>query len=263
MFSIPDDAMFSLFDARYLKRDDPVSVFYDDKNESGWYTAKVESVVATGVKVKYTKDNSRELVRWDTPGTTATTRIRLPPSTSAMDQDESKRDNGDGGGGGRRGKCKDAVDASINSLLGELRTFQEENMCDSLAKMYVSRLLRRNLRDIKFDDRTLDSIHTFLQTKDLLSNPHRYDTNVDKGLTEGHIDGTDNNAPITDNNKAQYIARKVRGIMMDNVKSSLDCMRDGFQLVPRSGPNRGTPLLDLTVPLAVSACMSACMTTTP
>ena len=157
MFSIPDDAMFSLFDARYLKRDDPVSVFYDDKNESGWYTAKVESVVATGVKVKYTKDNSRELVRWDTPGTTATTRIRLPPSTSAMDQDESKRDNGDGGGGGRRGKCKDAVDASINSLLGELRTFEEKNICDSLANLYVSKLRRRNPeRDCTFDKRTLD-----------------------------------------------------------------------------------------------------------
>ena len=151
MFSIPDaDAMFSLFDAQHLKPGDTVSVFFEDedKNESGWYDAKVESVVATGVKVKYIKDKSRERIRWDTPGTTTTTRIRLPLSTSAMDQDESKGNDGDEDGGRSREKSKDAMDASIDSLLGELRTFQEESMCDSIAKMYVSRLLRRNLRDL-------------------------------------------------------------------------------------------------------------------
>ena len=72
------------------------------------------------------------------------------------------------------------------------------------------------------------------------------------GMTEGEIDETESEEPLTNNNKAQYIARKVRGIMMDNIKHSLDCMRDGFRLVPSSGPNRGKNLLDLTVHLAVS-----------
>ena len=38
---------------------------------------------------------------------------------------------------------------------------------------------------------------------------------------------------------------------MDNIKSSLDCMRDGFQLVSYNGSNRGNPQLDLTTHLAV------------
>ena len=71
------------------------------------------------------------------------------------------------------------------------------------------------------------------------------------GMTEGEIDGTESEEPLTNNNKAQCIARRVRGIMMDNIKSSLDCMRDGFQLVSHNGSNRGNPQLDLTVHLAV------------
>ena len=68
------------------------------------------------------------------------------------------------------------------------------------------------------------------------------------GMTEGEIDGTESEEPLTNNNKAQCIARRVRGMMMDNIKSSLDCMRNGFRLA-----GKGKPLLDLTTHLAVSA----------
>ena len=195
MLSIPDDVQQQpvelreesiLFDAGSLKPGDTVSVFFDgeDESESGWHDAKVVRNVDTGIRVNYTKDNTSELIRWDTPDTTTTTRIRPLSSTNAMCQGESKGDDGDGrgggsarggggcrGGGGRGGGKSEGGDGCaqghswkseeaqqrIDSLLGELRTFEEKNICDSLANLYVSKLRQRNPeRDCTFDKRTLD-----------------------------------------------------------------------------------------------------------
>ena len=81
---------------------------------------------------------------------------------------------------------------------------------------------------------------------------HRYAQDVNsEGMTEGEFDETESEEPLTNNNKAQCIARRVRGIMLnDNIKRSLDCMRNGFRLA-----GKGKPLLDLTTHLAVSICM--------
>ena len=70
-------------------------------------------------------------------------------------------------------------------------------------------------------------------------------------LDIGSFDGSANEDPITNENKAECIVAKVKRVLLRDNKGALDCMRDGFRLRQNKGSTRNS--IDLTLLLAVSA----------
>eukprot|EP00947_MAST-08B_sp_MAST-8B-sp1_P006238 g6238.t1 len=73
------------------------------------------------------------------------------------------------------------------------------------------------------------------------------------GMTVGDFDGSDSIDPLTDANKAACIVKKIRSVLLDDVRGALDCLRSGFCLERASStqPLLREPLIDLTPHLAL------------
>jgi hypothetical protein len=93
-----------------------------------------------------------------------------------------------------------------------------------------------------FDPCLARSLRNML-TKDLSTEEYPLDI--------GSFDGSANEDPITNENKAECIVAKVKRVLLRDNKGALDCMRDGFRLRQNKGSTRNS--IDLTLLLAVSA----------